>query len=137
MAQLKSGSTVGGKEIATTDQLDGIVESGSNANGNYVKYVDGTMICYKTVTFSETLGVEDGALFRSPTKDLGDYAAVFSSTPKTYFEVEDAGDGFTWVGYFTGYPPSPTSFGRRVLFTPVPISYTYFSISCMAIGKWK
>ena len=27
-----------------------IVESGSNANGDYIKYSDGRMICYKTVT---------------------------------------------------------------------------------------
>lgn len=36
---------------STTDSysanyVNSIIESGSNANGNYVKYADGTMICY-------------------------------------------------------------------------------------------
>lgn len=29
--------------------ISGIIESGSNENGNYVKYADGTMICYSYV----------------------------------------------------------------------------------------
>ena len=31
-----------------------IIESGSNANGNYIKYADGTMICTKKVSFNNT-----------------------------------------------------------------------------------
>lgn len=37
---------------------EGIIESGSNENGNYVKYIDGTMICYvyKSFTTGSTYG---------------------------------------------------------------------------------
>lgn len=29
------------------DCIHGVIESGSNANGSWIKYGDGTMICYK------------------------------------------------------------------------------------------
>lgn len=31
-----------------SEKVVGIVESGSNANGKWVKYSDGTMICYRS-----------------------------------------------------------------------------------------
>ncbi|MEO3879259.1 hypothetical protein [Rheinheimera fenheensis] len=62
-----------------------IIERGANANGEYVKYADGTMICYRTsvsgsgdrsetwtfpVTFS-AVGVLHGNLFRANTDSSG------------------------------------------------------------------
>jgi hypothetical protein len=47
--------------------IDRQVERGSNANGEFVKFADGTQIC--TATISETLGVEtaSGSIFTSPS----------------------------------------------------------------------
>ena len=57
MAQLKTGSTVGGSNIyarnnilGTVSQSGGvptgaIIQRGSNANGEFVRYADGTQIC--------------------------------------------------------------------------------------------
>lgn len=35
------------------EKIAGIVESGSNDNGSWVKYADGTMICYRSKSYSE------------------------------------------------------------------------------------
>lgn len=37
------------------DKTNYIVEKGSNSNGEYIKYSDGTMICYGIITRSGTL----------------------------------------------------------------------------------
>lgn len=53
-----------------------IIERGTNANGEYIKFADGTMICTKTVvdSNSHTAGVV-------ATQSLGNWAAAFSATP--------------------------------------------------------
>lgn len=49
------------KLLGTVSQSGGlptgaIIERGSNANGDYVKYADGTMLCWGTVTGTPTTG---------------------------------------------------------------------------------
>lgn len=56
--------------IGTVSQSGGvatgaIVEKGSDANGTYIKYLDGTMICEQTTLFSPASTTADGTLFRS------------------------------------------------------------------------
>jgi hypothetical protein len=71
--------------VGTVSQSAGIptgaiFESGSNANGEYVKYADGTMIC----TFSgaaQTCTTADGSIFKAAASDTWTFPVVFSSTP--------------------------------------------------------
>ena len=62
-----------------------IVESGSNANGTYVKYSDGRMECYKRVTQKNVklTGTWYGLYINEndTTVDLGNYAATFIKEP--------------------------------------------------------
>ena len=34
-------------------EIGQIIESGSNSNGSYIKFSDGTMICYKHINYGE------------------------------------------------------------------------------------
>ena len=38
---------------ALNEKVAGIVESGSNENGSWVKFADGTMICYGSKNYSK------------------------------------------------------------------------------------
>lgn len=62
-----------------------IVESGSNANGSYVKYSDGRMECYKRVTQKNVKLTNTWyGLYTNEndtTVDLGNYAATFIKEP--------------------------------------------------------
>ena len=62
-----------------------IVESGSNANGTYVKYSDGRMECYKRVTETNVKLTNSWyGLYTNEndtTVDLGNYAATFIKEP--------------------------------------------------------
>lgn len=62
-----------------------IIVSGTNENGGYIKYYDGTMICYKTV--SGTVDITEqyyGYFYHTPDGkyfNLGDYAMPFIERP--------------------------------------------------------
>jgi len=55
------------------------IERSSNANGEYVRFADGTQIC--TATVAETLGVEtaSGSIFTSPSDITWTYPVAFSA----------------------------------------------------------
>lgn len=58
-----------------------IIERGSNANGEYIKFADGTMICRHSLTVSAGPAIAQGALFRSPNAFSRAYPAVFVAPP--------------------------------------------------------
>jgi hypothetical protein len=64
-----------------------IIESGSNANGEFVKYADGTMVCTRRVNQSVTLAAGGNYAF--------DFPSAFSSVPTTLVVGGSAGDTFT------------------------------------------
>ena len=71
--------------LGTVSQLSGvptgaIIERGSNANGEYVKFADGTMICTRTISVSVTLSVSSQGGYRNISVPMN-FAAEFSSIP--------------------------------------------------------
>jgi len=59
-----------------------IIESGSNENGNYIKYSDGTMICYGVR--SNTLAnnnTQIGAMWYTDSVNLGSFPVEFAEEP--------------------------------------------------------
>ena len=112
--------------------LDKIVESETNTNGTYIKYADGTMICYNTVSH-ENVSITStwGSFYESALLSLGDYAKPFTSVPTLVLTshlpnfIEKYGnDSKTSPGGFYACKPKSTSSEN------VRVSY-------IAIGKWK
>lgn len=112
--------------------LDKIVESGTNTNGTYVKYSNGTMICYNTVSH-ENVSITSawGVFYESTLLSLGDYAKPFTSVPTLVltshfpnFVEKYANDSETSPGGFYACKPKSASSEN------VRVSY-------IAIGKWK
>ena len=111
--------------------VNGIIESGSNANGNYIKYADGTMICTKKVEFSNIAITNTwGSFYESTSLDIGSYAVPFISTPAISLTslypnfVEKFGDTSA-TGWGHIYACKPRSATENV------------AVDCIAIGKWK
>ena len=58
-----------------------VIERGSNANGEYVRFADGTQICWCLSDTSQTADVAYGNVYRA-SSDVGfTFPAVFSSSP--------------------------------------------------------
>lgn len=108
--------------------INGVVESGSNSNGDYIKFLDGTMICNKEI-YVEALGGKlwVNNIYYSDT-EVGNFAQTFINAPicqvscsASQYWVNISGAGFNKV--VRAYRPNEgTSSG-----------YLYVT----AIGRWK
>jgi len=130
---------LGNSAVGTVSQSSGtptgdIIERGSNANGEYVKFADGTMICTLTFTGIGPINSSSGS---------GYYASAGSySTSATFIAVPTVtGTSFnssaTTTSIISGSSnPSTTSFGSFFLWRFTSDSSTSFEINLMAIGRW-
>jgi len=113
--------------------INSIVESGSNANGNYIKYSDGTMICTKVLTITTQCNSAWGSLYESSFLSFGDTAETFTAIPTifTYASTRSA--------FIEGLRNTTTNnFGSTWLARPVADQNAEeYTINLVAIGKWK
>ena len=114
--------------------INGIVESGSNENGSYVKYSDGTMICSHRETKGTTIKNEWGQLKVSPIIDGFVYPVPFIERPHTIINVE--GDSSAWIACAGAGSTTQTMPFHLVASNPIT-NGAYFDIEYIAKGKWK
>ncbi len=141
---LKQGASSGSTNQDDYENLSGfrgklyyngtpVVESGSNSNGRWTKWMDGTMICYKHIDFGSVVITTAWGSFYETSSDYscGNYPQAFVETPcisimpiNTCF-VEKRGN------------TTATSWGS--FWACGPAQYESFSlvVDCIAIGRWK
>lgn len=107
-----------------------IIERGSNANGEYIKFADGTMICYTIARPSGLVNLPSGNIFE--TGPLGPYnwPAVFSETPGTVVGSSIVQE-YLWIG---SLGTSSLTY-VRVYSTESRASSYMFTVT--GIGRWK
>jgi hypothetical protein len=106
-----------------------IIERGSNANGEFVRYADGTQIC--TRVWSITVATTAlGQIHRdaAPTGAIWTFPAVFSAEPAAIFAPVH---GASWCSSFQ----TSTTESRVVYYSAVAQS-TGISFCATAIGRW-
>ena len=116
------------------EYVDGVVESGSNTNGTYIKYADGTMICTKQIVTETRISRAFGNLYETTsTTQFGNYAVPFIATPIVF-------------GYCVGRTAilegiqgtTETNWGGTWLMRPnADTADQTYTINLLAIGKWK
>ena len=117
----------------SADNLDGsLVETGSNANGEYLKYGNGMMICLKTVESTVYMDSSWQSLFEG-TQILGDFPATFISVPYVFY-TNLSGAGAIPESFRTA--PSTTNAGIIYYCRP-NAQVSSIKTSVMAIGRWK
>ncbi len=104
-----------------------LVERGTNANGDYVRFADGTQICTKTNLSTPTASTALGAIFRS-----GDitwtYPVAFAAGPVV---AGDADNPDAWVS--TGTPGTTTCIMRVLAGTTKTATVAFRAV---ATGRW-
>lgn len=107
-----------------------IIESGSNANGTYVKFADGTMICTGLTTFNSVSSVEFLSLFYVTLNK--DFPATFTNIPIVTCEP-----GFreSYIFWSAVCAPSTTGFAMYTL-SQKAFSSIDVNVSFLAIGRW-
>lgn len=125
--------------VGTVSQSGGvptgaIIESGSNANGRYIKYADGTMICTRKDTYTgQNIAGAYGSMFNGQALPAVNYAQAFIAPPVTSQTMTAEGAvciaGSNGTASATVWP---------AIFPLAAISYTGAAIIVdrIAIGRW-
>ncbi|OPE28021.1 phage tail protein [Pseudomonas aeruginosa] len=107
-----------------------VIDRGSNANGEYVRFADGTQVCWAeralTVTTAAAGSIHvDGA----PANGLWAYPATFSSPPNTHCNARHGG---MWANALVATQNSVTS----IVMSTVARSSVAVNVAFTAIGRW-
>lgn len=112
-----------------------IYDSGSNSNGSWLRYNDGTMICYGTRYFTITADYLVGTLYYNQNGvniGLGNYPLSFVDTP-----VCILGGGSGSLNYIEHNYSGGSSLGYCWFFNPTKRAEQTIRLGFIAIGKWK
>ena len=123
----------------TADTLDNcvIVDSGSNSNGSWVKWADGTMIVLQEYFDTKTIYVTMGSLKRVGLKAPPDFPQEFKEPPIVQITLQHA--WLAWLMGIEGNATTTNATGKEL----IPIAsveqttLTDVKIHILAIGKWK
>ena len=121
-----------GNILGTVSQSGGvptgaIIERGSNANGSYTRFADGTQICWFEGPAVAT-EVAAGALFQEGNSFVWNYPASFAANPRV---AGSGGNTNRWIGLGN---PSASAVSYRI--------YSYLSNGALwapriiAVGRW-
>ncbi|MHA3735105.1 hypothetical protein ACXR0M_05440 [Pseudomonas sp. Eth.TT006] len=111
-----------------------IIERGANANGEYTKYADGTLICWKAITTNSTGTYAAGALFGSDAYGPGAFPSAYVSVPMVASGAT-RGVNSDCVLASAFNPPTLNSWGawRAMAISNAAVAA---QINLIAIGRW-
>lgn len=111
-----------------------IVESGSNANGYFVKYADGTMICTKKAVLA-SVGVVNayGAIFYSVGQSLGSWAANFYTPPVAQISIFETPNLY----WYAVTVQATTTTAPTIVIIAAGSSTASVDVDVLAVGRWK
>lgn len=132
--QLEEGSTA---TEHTPNKTFGI-ESGSNSNGSWIKFDDGTMICRGKITISGAVETAWGSLYYLEDKVARYYPQSFISPPEIQTSIDNTTPGGFIIGMI-GYERQVTNdyFKGVTIIRPTTRANDDYKVNYMAIGRWK
>lgn len=114
------------------EEVSPVVDSGSNENGSWTKWEDGTMICYMNKSYLVDITTPWGNVYESNGFQLGSFPQPFIEKPKVTASCVSGTS--VWVEALNA---TKTSLGASWLMRPVSSKNVSTEISFIAIGKWK
>ncbi len=114
-----------------------IVESGSNDNGSWIKYSDGSMICYGNKDVTLDCSQTWGNLFVGRYENYISFPQEFIDIPLLQIHTRSTTNASSWLISYDKTTVSKSNFyevdiARATANNSVPITITF-----IAIGKWK
>lgn len=109
-----------------------ILERGSNANGEYIKFADGTLICWKVQSVTTNVTQAAGSVFFTSALNGQGWAFPFVSRPARFI----CSDGGTWSNNSTtDWSATNVGMYQLVRYANTPTESTY-SVSIVGVGRW-
>ena len=111
------------------EAINGVVESGSNANGSWVKFSDGTMMQWGRKTLQNVEFAQTGGIYYSQ-RQVFPFPQVFIQNPS--ISISGTTSNICWIG-------NSTSNTEQFTFNVLHSNETTRTvlIEWQAIGKWK
>ena len=136
--QIHDAHNTSATDTYSCNYINGIVESGSNANGNWTKWADGTMIVNKTVSGTANITNAWGSLYISNEINLGNFPVVFIEMPTIVVSPQtQTGTQYMLAGQGGSGYGSETNAGNVALVRPNSRTGVAYRLEVIAKGKWK
>lgn len=126
-------NTVGTVSQASGVPTGAVIERGSNADGEFVKWADGTMHCMRSATITANINSATGSMFTYASVAQWTYPALFASAPSVYVSVTGSALPPT-IGYVAG-TPNTASADYSALST-VSVTSATRTFRLLAVGRW-
>lgn len=111
--------------------LDVIVASGSNGNGSYTKFRDGTMICRKTIEINAVYTLWANSIYSYDYSNFEAFPIAFAEKPTISAVISGSSAAFIISVEFDKN-------GTNVISIARPNKYdSKFFVDIIAIGRWK
>ena len=117
---------------AVNDVISGIVESGSNSNGSYIKFSDGTLICRKAVTVNASMKAWFGSLWYDDLS-MGNWSHSFVDTNGPIVNATINNNQY-WLASCAYYNQTSAGTCRILRMNELNQSVTF---NIIGFGRWK
>jgi hypothetical protein len=122
-----------GNMAESVPPLGSLVEAGSNSNGYYRRYSDGTLICWiGSTNITLTMSTAYGNIFYGNASSYSMPYAFIDANYTISYETPNNGGGMPWLAC-SGL--SSTSYGFRGIH-PTSLTSFSFTFTMFAIGRW-
>ena len=111
-----------------------IIESGSNANGNYVRFADGTQVCYLSRTITQEENSGQGAVVTYPASFIRSNDLIVVATPRIATSMTTGGIGTVEIH---GISITGCEVKVLILANGGTLSAAQTPCTVVAIGRWK
>ena len=115
----------------------GIVESGSNNKGEYVKFSDGTMICSREIDITFDVSIQWGSLFVGEDTYAYDFAQEFIEAPKVITNIRNTTSSSLIPAYYRKPNITKRYYQNFSVVRPTSSNSVPAIVTIIAIGKWK
>ncbi|MBZ9984921.1 hypothetical protein LB521_27695 [Mesorhizobium sp. BR-1-1-8] len=103
----------------------GLIEAGSNSNGDYVRFADGTQICWRTIV---TVNTTANTYFTKTEL----FAATFSAAPRCVISPITSNVSGVTAGYWRANTVSTIA----IEFVATVNAVSTNTFNCVAVGRW-
>ena len=117
--------------------INSVVESGSNSNGSWIKYADGTMICTRSIEKQLPCTATWGSLFYGFDSDVYNFAQEFITPPLLYLFAYQRLDSSFWLSNYYNTIITTTGFYNFAIMRPTSADNVAYTLNVLAIGRWK
>lgn len=114
-----------------------IVESGSNDNGSWVKFSDGTMVCRRTFSITLDCRQQWGNLYVATDDNIINFPQEFIETPFVIRDLLTSSSSSCWLINYSAANITTKTYRHFAIARATPSDSVPIQLNLLAIGRWK